>query len=138
MFGSKEPENNHEDHETAETTTEEEYEFYDMSEFEKKLFNRVAVLEDKIDAVLSEVEDNNHRLKNIQFQFTRALLIRVFKWLLIFGVLYYVYISFIEPVIFKAGEVYTDYEILQQRLQLGADSDQSTIDRLKKFFPGQE
>lgn len=85
---------------------EEEMEFYDMGNLEDKLFKRLSMLESKVDSVLEEVQDNNERIKNIQFQFTKQTIIRVVKWAIIIGLAYFVYSQLIEPVVSQVAGMY--------------------------------
>lgn len=134
MFGQKKDDYQEPEQVTSESSSEE-YEFYDMSEFEKKVFRKMSVLEDKIDAVLTETQDNNHKLKAIQFQFTRALIIRLIRLAVIVGVLYLVYINVLAPLLERATNAYSSFEQVQMRLD--ADPNASIIDQVQQFFPGQ-
>ena len=109
--------------------TEEDIEYYDMSYLESKLFKRLGVLEDKMDAILEEVEDNNNRLKSIQFQFTRQTILRVLKWAIILGLVYFFYTQLVEPIVSQFSGMY--YE------QTGQDSGDagSIFQNILDMFP---
>lgn len=77
-----------------------------MGNLEDKLFKRLSMLESKVDSVLEEVQDNNERIKNIQFQFTKQTIIRVVKWAIIIGLAYFVYSQLIEPVVSQVAGMY--------------------------------
>lgn len=114
---------------------QEEMEFYDMGNLESKLFKKLSVIEDKLDAVMSEVEDNNHRLKNIQFQFTRQLIIRLIKWGIIIGFVYWLYSSFIGPIVEKAGDKYFQIDSALNRLDQVNSNTSSFGETIDKLFP---
>ena len=113
----------------------EEMEFYDMNNFENKLIKKLDQLETKLDAVMEEVEDNNHRLKGIQFQFTRALIIRLIKWGIIIGFLYWLYNGFIGPAIGTVADKYFQVNSLIDRVESVNNNTDSFGETVDKMFP---
>jgi len=113
----------------------EEFEYYNMEALEKQIMKKLNVMEEKMDTILHEVEDNQHRLKGIQFQFTRALIIRLIKLAFITFVIWYVYTNFISPMIIGAGNKYYQAEQLLDRVDSVNTSSEGLLDRVKTFFP---
>lgn len=112
----------------------EEIEYYDMSAFETKILRRLDVLESKIDTVLHEVEDNQHRLKGIQFQFTRQLIMRVIKLVIIAFIVFYVYNKFISPILIGASNKYHQAERLLNRFDAASESTDSISEKAKNTW----
>jgi len=113
----------------------EEYEYYNMEQLEKQLMKKLAIIEEKVDTVLNEVEDNQHRLKDIQFQFTRALIIRLIKLAFIVTIIWYVYNNFVSPVLVTASEKYFQLENTLDRVDAVRNTEDSLLDTAKKLFP---
>ncbi len=113
----------------------EELEYYNMDLFERKVMKRLDQLDEKIDTVLHEVEDNQHRLKGIQFQFTRALIIRLIKLGFIVAVIWYVYNNFISPIIIGAGDKYYQAENMMNRIDSVRGESDGLMETAKGLFP---
>ncbi len=113
----------------------EDIEYYDMEAFEKRLNKRLDKLEHRIDIILEEAEDNNKRIKGIQFGFARSRIIRLIRLGIIALIFWYLYSTFISPIVSTVGDTYYRATNLLDRVDGASQETQETRERLQNFIP---